>query len=857
MQIWSLEIKEIETLLDAIKGRSPELEKELEQLVRTEDANVVLLYSRRCLEVIITDLCECELKRPRKTEPLKGIIDRLNKEEKVPANIITSMDHLNSMSAFGTHPKDFDPEQVRPALINLETVLKWYLRYKNIEIHPVAETKKEGKAFAPAADEHPFPERGKEPQRSDEITKKKHTEKSLYKKPQVWITSLVVFITLFIFIIQVIYHNKEKWANTKALSEIEQLYNEENQIAAFDLFQKAGKFLSKDEKFKDLSKKILNEVTILTKPEGAKVYIREYNDSVGKWKKIGSTPIQSIELPNSAFYLMKIEKEGYEEVLTVLATELDTVFRTLFSKGTIPPGMVYVEGYKEEVKSNFFKEKNGFFLDRYEVTNKQFKEFIDNGGYSNSEYWKYEFIKDGKPLTREEAMKAFTDATGRTGPATWEAGDYPDGTDDYPVSGISWYEAAAYAEYAGKSLPTCYHWWSGAGFFYDPIWYLFGSRVIPKSNFDGKGAEPAGKYKGINYFGAYDMAGNVREWCWNETSSGRAIVGGAWDSPSYMYSFPSQLPPFDRSPENGFRCVQYIDRDKIPEDAFQLIDFSTNRDYTTEKPVTDEVFRVYKNQFLYDKTALDAVIEETDSSYSDWITERITFNAAYSNERMVAYLFLPENYRPPYQTIVYFPWVDALWEKFLNKPEIIDVILKSGRAFMYPIYRGTHERYYGLTGGKHYPQKTHQYTQWLIYWVKDLSRSIDYLETRTDIDTSKIGFMGISWGAMFTPIMPAVEDRLKVCISVLGGFPRGEGALPEADAINYVSRVNIPVLMLNGRYDSNFPFETTVEPMYNLLGTPEKDKRLCVYETDHHVPRNEGIKETLNFLDKYFGPPVR
>ncbi len=108
------------------------LEKELEQLVRFDDPNVLMLYSRRCLEVIITDLCECELKRPRKTEPLKGIIDKLNKEEKVPSHIITSMHSLNSLSTYGAHPKDFDPEQVKPALSNLSIVLKWYLKYKGI-----------------------------------------------------------------------------------------------------------------------------------------------------------------------------------------------------------------------------------------------------------------------------------------------------------------------------------------------------------------------------------------------------------------------------------------------------------------------------------------------------------------------------------------------------------------------------------------------------------------------------------------------------------------------------------------------------------------------------------------------------
>ena len=82
MPIWSAEIKELEKLYESFKGQLPSLGKELEQLIKTDDANVIMLYSRRCLEVIITDLCECELKRPRGTEPLKGIIDKLHKEKK-------------------------------------------------------------------------------------------------------------------------------------------------------------------------------------------------------------------------------------------------------------------------------------------------------------------------------------------------------------------------------------------------------------------------------------------------------------------------------------------------------------------------------------------------------------------------------------------------------------------------------------------------------------------------------------------------------------------------------------------------------------------------------------------------------
>ena len=131
MAIWSAERKEIERLQESLGGAFPGLDKELQYLVKTDDENVALLYSRRCLEVIITDLCECELKKSRGTEPLKGIIDKLQREEKVPSHIIASMQGLNTLSTFGTHPKDFDPEQVKPVLNNLAIIVRWYLKHKD------------------------------------------------------------------------------------------------------------------------------------------------------------------------------------------------------------------------------------------------------------------------------------------------------------------------------------------------------------------------------------------------------------------------------------------------------------------------------------------------------------------------------------------------------------------------------------------------------------------------------------------------------------------------------------------------------------------------------------------------------
>ncbi len=96
------------------------------------------------------------------------------------------------------------------------------------------------------------------------------------------------------------------------------------------------------------------------------------------------------------------------------------------------------------------------------MTNRQFKEFVDQGGYRRRDYWREPFIDGGRSVPWEEAVERFRDATGQPGPATWKSGTYPDGQAEFPVGGVSWYEAAAYAAFAGKSLPTIHHWYRAA-----------------------------------------------------------------------------------------------------------------------------------------------------------------------------------------------------------------------------------------------------------------------------------------------------------------------------------------------------------------------------------------------------------
>jgi len=122
--------------------------------------------------------------------------------------------------------------------------------------------------------------------------------------------------------------------------------------------------------------------------------------------------------------------------------------RVLNKKGSLPPGMVRVEGTETPVGM-----LADLYIDRHEVTNKQYREFVRAGGYQNKEFWKECFFKDGKELSWEDAVRTFVDQTCRPGPAGWQAGDHPEGEADYPVSGVSWHEAAAYAVYAGKAYP--------------------------------------------------------------------------------------------------------------------------------------------------------------------------------------------------------------------------------------------------------------------------------------------------------------------------------------------------------------------------------------------------------------------
>src|SRR5581483_5883988 len=195
-----------------------------------------------------------------------------------------------------------------------------------------------------------------------------------------------------------------------------------------------------------------------------------------------------------------------------------------------------------------------FYIDRFEVTNQQYQKFVDQGGYEKNQYWPHTFVQNGHEVSWQQAMSLFRDATGRPGPSTWTAGHYPEGQADYPVSGVSWFEASAYAAFAGKSLPAFGQWYQAADF--DVAEY-----TVQLSNLTSNGVSQVGKYGGLGPYGTADMAGNVREWTANPVDGNlRFILGGSWKSPNYLYTSPEALSPFDRAETNGFRCVRNLGR---------------------------------------------------------------------------------------------------------------------------------------------------------------------------------------------------------------------------------------------------------------------------------------------------------
>ena len=630
-----------------------------------------------------------------------------------------------------------------------------------------------------------------------------------------------------------------RWARNDALPRARLLAAANDVSAALALLRQAEGYLGHDPEIEKVRRIYALPASIRTSPSGADVYIKDYAAVDAPWEFVGKSPVAELWAAHTQTYRVRIVKAGFETVETGVGFAGKWECK-LALKGSAPPGMILARGgpLSELPEGTLLPD---YWIDKYEVTNRQYKKFVTAGGYQQPKFWKQPFVKDGRTLSFEQGMSEFKDATGRPGPAAWQFGAYPEGREDYPVNGVSWYEAAAYAEYAGKSLPTVRQWTRAAGVG-SPFAFM-----AKFSNFGRNGPAKVGSHAGISPAGAYDMAGNVREWCWNSVGNRRYILGGGWNDSGDTCMNPENRPPFDRSDVNGFRCIRSVA--PIPEPLLAPMELKSE-DHAGVKPVSEEVFRAYRAIFSYDRGPLESAVESVEDS-PQWRKEKITFAAAYGGERVIAYLYLPKNARPPFQTVIYSPSLVAFYfhgGQYMEFP-FISFLMLSGRAVMYPVYKGTYERGTGA-----YPAGKSAERDVVVQWRKDLSRSVDYLETRPDIDVTRLAFYGFSLGAFWGPIFTQVDPRFKASV-LLGGGLDPEIPLPEVDAVHYLPRNHVPTLLIAGRDDYIVPVETHQKPLFRLLGTAEQDKRHVILDCGHAPwPFQDVIKEVVPWLDRYLGP---
>jgi predicted esterase len=635
--------------------------------------------------------------------------------------------------------------------------------------------------------------------------------------------------------------SRERWVLETAIPEVGRLVEDGDLVKAAPLLREARAILPNDPTLAKLWVRTTIPVSVDTRPAGATVSVQPYPGESGGWEALGQTPFKDVRVTRNV-YVLRVAKPGFATASFIDGFDVPTRPSSADKIGwslklrpaaNVPPGMLTVSG--DEIALDYPVseappvEIDDFLIDRHEVTNEEYKTFVDAGGYQATRYWKVPFVRDGRTVPWREALAEFHDATGRSGPSTWEVGTYPRGREKHPVAGVSWYEAAAYAEFAGKSLPTVYHWMDASqadG---------FTEIIAPGSNFRGEGTQPVGGHGTLSGHGTMDMAGNAKEWCWNEGRDGkRFTMGGGFGEPLYNFQFTDAQSPWRRGVNFGFRCVR-LDSPPPPLAAARIA--VTSREYLKEKPASDAVFKAYRGLYAYDKAALNARVDETETTEL-WTRQRVSFDAAYGGERMIADVFLPRNAAPPYQVVAVFPAATGFFRPTLMASDIdyaLDFIFKSGRGLVFPIYKGMYERRDGLKAGGKPPGVFRDH---VIMMSKDLGRSLDYLQTRADIDSAKVAYLGFSFGGSVAPVMLGVEKRFKAAILSSGGVQLRHD-LPEADPLNFLGHVTIPVLMLNGRYDEDFPLESSQIPFFRLLGTPARDKKHVIYETGTAISRTE------------------
>lgn len=633
-----------------------------------------------------------------------------------------------------------------------------------------------------------------------------------------------------------------QWVRQKAIPAIRAMDASEG-VAIWSLLTKAERILPDDPDLAAMDKKLTTVAAIESNPPGAKVEIQDYDRPKGPWLTLGTTPLKT-RMPKG-YFRWRASKAGVGVLISAPPLENQPIRFDLQPAGAMP-GMVRVPGGPTGEMIGFLGWLHttlpAFDIDQHEVTNAEYQKFVDAGGYRKREYWKEPITDQGKSLTWEQAMAKFVDTTGRPGPLRWESGHYPVGKEEYPVTGVSWYEAAAYAEFAGKSLPVLLQWFTASPS--DLVGYA--ARLA-----NGSGSiQKVGTSNSVGPYGTYDMVGNAYEWCRSAVDGDKRFVllGYTLSDTNHKYA-PEALPPIARSDEVGLRCVRNLA--PLPEAATAPLHRIT-RDFSKVATASDAEFQSFQTMYQYDSAApVDPQGVTALPPTADWTEEKLTIDAGYDGVRLPIYVFLPKRVRAPFQTVVFFASARVNGRELndnLGDLRFADYVIQSGRALVYPIAVPLYRR-----GGAGASGPIGELDR-LIKSAKEVRRTVDYVETRADLDHAKIAYMGVSQGGAWGPIFMTLEPRFKTGVFLDGGFFLGT-PLPAADPAVFVGRLRAPVLMVNGIYDPTFPPDLSQKPMFDKLGTSPADKRRIVFATPHDASVQKGdlAREVRAWFDKYLG----
>lgn len=382
-------------------------------------------------------------------------------------------------------------------------------------------------------------------------------------------------------------------------------------------------------------------------------------------------------------------------------------------------------------------------------------------------------------------------------------------------------------------------------------WGLVDPRTSPASraNFSSSGTEPVHSYPfGTSPYGAYNMAGNVKEWLLNETSGGYLFTGGSWQDPMYVFAEFGAASGFFVSPAVGFRCARDVRRRAGTPDPMRI---DLGLQTPTYRAVDEASFRRFLSYYDYDRRPLEAAIVERVET-PDWTREKIRY-VGVENDTVLSYLYLPKRTSRPFQCLINVPNGAAFsgmgaaeQAEFLLSPHI-----KAGRAVFTVVMKGMIEREWDPD--RVFPDPASiRFRELMVHHATELRRGIDYLESRGDIDREKLAYLSFSWGAGSRLVFAAVDDRYRAVVLVGGGIDeRLQPTRPEASNINFAPYIEAPTLLLNGRYDEEHPYYTRALPLWNLLTEP---KDLVLVEGGHHPPPEARVPVINNWLDEILGP---